>query len=235
MTTAADIVNDALELAGVLEGGETPSANDANRSLRALNDMLESWGTERQNVYALTTEQFPLTGQQQYTIGEDTTGGPPDFQTVRPLAIDPSTFVRMGDMDYTLAPLSPTEYANITIKSWSGPWPQAFYYDTTFPNATIYFYPVDSGGTLFLSSWKSFSPLATLQSQVVMPPGYNRALKYSLAEELVPLFNVPMPAKLEQIAMKARRNIKRMNVPDVTMYFPPALWSRAQFNIYAGQ
>ncbi len=46
-TTAGDQINRALRLLGVLAEGETSSAAVMQDSLTALNQMIESWNTER--------------------------------------------------------------------------------------------------------------------------------------------------------------------------------------------
>ena len=46
-TSAGDIINGALRLLGMLAEGETPSANTSTDALAAMNQMLDSWNTER--------------------------------------------------------------------------------------------------------------------------------------------------------------------------------------------
>jgi hypothetical protein len=50
--TAGDQINRALRLLGVLAEGETPSADMSNDALTALNQMIDSWNTERLSVFA---------------------------------------------------------------------------------------------------------------------------------------------------------------------------------------
>ena len=51
-TTASDQINRALRLLGVLAEGETPSAETSQDALIALNQMIDSWSTERLSVYS---------------------------------------------------------------------------------------------------------------------------------------------------------------------------------------
>ncbi|NBX88222.1 MAG: hypothetical protein EBQ97_06865, partial [Bacteroidetes bacterium] len=51
-TTAGDQINRALRLLGVLAEGETPSPSVSQDSLTALNQMIESWNTERLSVFS---------------------------------------------------------------------------------------------------------------------------------------------------------------------------------------
>jgi len=52
MTTAGDLINGSLRLIGVLAEGETPSADTSQDALTAMNQMLQSWNTERLSVYS---------------------------------------------------------------------------------------------------------------------------------------------------------------------------------------
>ena len=231
MSTALDTITAAMELVGVLAGDETPKAGDANRALRSLNNMLDSWGTERQFVYVLTDDTITLTGAASYTIGES---GTPDVSTVRPLQIDDASFVRVGSSDYPVEVITQDQYDAIPVKSTSGERPYQLYYSPTYPNGTLYVYPAGSGN-LYLKSWKSFSSLASLSTSMSFPPGYQRAIEYSLAEEIAPIFNLPLPDSVVRIAQKARRNIKRVNAPRESMGLPWELVKPRYFNIRTGQ
>jgi len=219
-----------MELIGALAGGETPTATDSQRVLRSLNSMLDSWSNERGFIYALTQETLALDGSQSYTIGED---GTPDFDTVRPLEIDPTTFVRSGNSDYPLTILTQDEYAAIQNKSFSGSLPDSLYYDPTYPNGTLYLFPA-AQGSLHLSSWKPLSTFSLLTTALSMPPGYQRAIEYNLALEILPLFALPEPSTLARLAKQARRAIKHKNAPRVSMSLPRELVRRGRFNILTG-
>ena len=52
MTTAGDQINGALRLIGQLAEGETPSAATAQDSLTALNQMIDSWSSERLSIFS---------------------------------------------------------------------------------------------------------------------------------------------------------------------------------------
>jgi hypothetical protein len=52
MTTANDQINGAMRLLGVLAEGETPSAATSQDALAALNQMIDSWNTERLSVFS---------------------------------------------------------------------------------------------------------------------------------------------------------------------------------------
>jgi len=56
--TAGEQINRALRLLGVLAEGETPSADMSNDALTALDQMIDSWNTERLSVFATQDQMF---------------------------------------------------------------------------------------------------------------------------------------------------------------------------------
>lgn len=74
-TTAMDLVVSALRNINALEAGETPNQNDASDALQTLNDMMESWSTDKLFVYAGVENLLSWTpGQYQYTVGNPVGG-----------------------------------------------------------------------------------------------------------------------------------------------------------------
>ena len=68
--TAGDQINRALRLLGVLAEDETPSAATSADALMALDQMIESWSTERLSVFS-TQDQVTLwpVGEINATLG----------------------------------------------------------------------------------------------------------------------------------------------------------------------
>ena len=56
--TAGDQINRALRLIGMLAEGETPSSETSNDCLVALNQMIDSWNTERLSVFSTQDQVF---------------------------------------------------------------------------------------------------------------------------------------------------------------------------------
>jgi hypothetical protein len=57
-TTAGDQINAALRLIGQLAEGETPSAATSQDALAAMNQMIDSWNTDRLLVYTQRRKSF---------------------------------------------------------------------------------------------------------------------------------------------------------------------------------
>ena len=83
MTTALDIIQDSLEMLGVVNPGEPAVDADAERALVVLNDLIDSLSNEALATFAYLEASFPLVvNKSVYTVG---TGQ--DINIVRPLRI----------------------------------------------------------------------------------------------------------------------------------------------------
>lgn len=221
-TTVLDLCTRAGKLIGAFAAGEQLPADDANDIFAALNSMLDSWSTERLFLYVITQDILTLTpSQQSYTVGP--TGNL--VTTARPLSVEDDTFIRVTGTDYPVMILSPAQYRAIPNKA-APPTnlPLSMFYDPTWPNGTLYFWPPPTAGTqLYLYSQQPLAAFTGLAQTFSYPPGYQRALEYSLAEEIAPLFDVTVQPQVARTAAVARRNLKRINFPDLRMSLPGAV------------
>src|SRR5690606_29570497 len=109
------------------------------------------------------------------------------------------------------------------------------YYERAYPVASLFLYPVPTGAyELHLPVWLPLSGFADLQTNYLLPPGYRRALEYSLAEELAPGL-AEVPGYVTKTAAQARRNIKRVNRETPVLDVPVDLQHGRRFNIFSGQ
>lgn len=237
---ADHVITRALNLLGVYGPGESINGDEMTSALASLNEMLDSWRTERLFVYTTQENVSTLTaGTQTRTIGP---GGQINV-TERPEWIDDWSFVRdttnnpSTPVDYRMTRLNDEQYSSLTVKSITSTYPTNYYFDGAYPLATIYFYPVPTLTTqLHLRLPQLMTAFADLSTNYDMPPGYQRAVIYSFAEELAPVYGRPVLPNVEDIAAKARRNIKRVNKDDNVMQMPVQMMRRSgQFNIYTGE
>lgn len=205
--TGRDLVSASARLLGVLATGETLSAQEATDGLATLNRMLDSWSEEKLLVYARVREVFALTpGQSSRTLG---TGG--NFNTARPQAIAQARLLVNG-LEYPVDILSEAEWAAIADKSVQTEIPTAIYPEGTYPLETVNIYPVPSAAnSLVLYSWKPLSTVATLDTAISLPPGYERALVFNLAVDLAPEYGRPVPDRVDLVAARSLASIKRKN------------------------
>jgi len=234
--SAGDQINRALRLLGVLAEGETPSAATSQDALMALNQMVESWNTERLAVFS-TQEQVFLwpagVGNQTRTLGP--TG---NFVGLRPILIDDATYFRDPgtNVSFGVKLINQQQYNGIAVKTVTSTYPQVMFVNNTFPDVTMTIYPVPTRELEWhFVSVEELSNPATLATELYFPPGYLRAFAYNLAMEIAPEFGVEPSPQVQRIAMTAKRNLKRINNPDDVMSMPYAIVSnRQRFNVYAG-
>jgi hypothetical protein len=234
--SAGDQINRALRLLGVLAEGETPSAATSQDALMALNQMVESWNTERLAVFSTQDQVFlwPAgVGNQTRTLGP--TG---NFVGLRPILIDDATYFRDPgtNVSFGVKLINQQQYNGIAVKTVTSTYPQVMFVNNTFPDVTMTIYPVPTRELEwhFVSAEELSNP-ATLATELYFPPGYLRAFAYNLAMEIAPEFGVEPSPQVQRIAMTAKRNLKRINNPDDVMSMPYAIVSnRQRYNIYAG-
>jgi hypothetical protein len=231
--TAGEQINRALRLLGILAEGETPSASMSNDALMAMNQMIESWNTERLSVFCTQDQVFNWPSSQiKRTLGP--TG---DFVGNRPVLFDDATYFKApSGVSYGIKFINQQQYDGIAVKNVTSTFPQVIFANMTYPNVEMYVYPMPTQ-TLewhFVSVQELTQP-ATLDTQLNFPPGYLRAFTYNLAMEFAPEFGVEPSPQVQRIAMTSKRNLKRINNPDDVMALPYALVAnRQRFNIYAG-
>ena len=232
--TAGDQINRALRLLGVLAEGETPSAETSQDALMAMNQMVDSWDTERLSVFCTQDQVFTWpAGLVSRTLGP--TG---DFVGLRPVLLDDSTYYRDPGtgVSFGVKFINQQQYNGIAVKTVTSTYPQVIFVNNTFPNIDMYVYPRPTRDLEwhFVSVQKLDNP-AGLATVLLFPPGYLRAFTYNLAMEIAPEFGLEPSPQVQRIAMTSKRNLKRINNPDDVMSLPYAIVAtRQRFNIYAG-
>lgn len=228
MATAGDLITRALRSLGVIGDGESPTANQYADGLVALNDLLSSWATDRLTVYRTVRETFALTGAASYSIGPGET-----FDTVRPIKVD-FAFLTLSGIDYPMGWLTREQFNEISDKMIPADVACVYYYDADFPAATLHLWPAPAGGTLTLDSWKPLTAFSSTSDDVTLPPGYERALRFNLAVDLMPEYQVEN-ARVAGLAKESLAGIKRANSAPVMMAFDLAIPQRSSFNVMTGE
>ena len=232
--TAGELINGALRLIGMLAEGETPSAAVGSDALVAMQQMIDSWSTERLSIFTTQEQVFTWpAGSLSRTLGPSG-----DFIGKRPIELDDSTYFidPSSGISYGIKIINQQQYDGIAVKTVTSSYPQVMWINTNYPNLDLHIYPVPTRAL----EWHfiSVDPLdqpATLSTQLAFPPGYLRAFRYNLACEIAPEFGVEPSPQVQRIAMTSKRNLKRINNPDDVMSMPYAIVAtRQRFNIYAG-
>lgn len=233
MATAGDIINGSLRLIGVLAEGEVPSAETSADALSAMNQMIESWNTERLSVFSTQDQVFNWPPA---TISR-TLGPSGDFVGNRPILMDDATYFRdpATNISYGIKLINQQQYDGIAVKTVTSTYPQVMWLNMTYPDIEMYVYPVPTKLLEFhFISVEELTRPANLATDLTFPPGYLRAFRYNLACEMAPEFGVEPSGQVQRIAMSSKRNIKRINHPDDIMALPYSIvGTRQRYNIFA--
>ena len=168
MTTARELLGGAHRLLGLVNSGNVLPEAVYQDNLIALNQMIDSWNTERLAVFCtqdqvflwpantrvqtlgptgdfatyLGTQAFdPMVTQSDSFIAleQDNPG-----QTRRPILLEDSTYFRdpSTNVSYGLRFINQLQYNNIAVKTVTSTYPQVMWVNMTFPNITMAVYPV---------------------------------------------------------------------------------------------
>ena len=150
VTTAADQIYAALRLIGQLAEGEQPSADTAQDALTALNQMIDSWNTERLSVFSTQDQVFTWpAGALSRTLGP--TG---DFVGNRPIIVDDATYFKYNNVSYGIKLINQQMYDGIAVKNVTSTYPQVMWVNMTYPDMEMYIYPVPTR----LLEWRLYQP-----------------------------------------------------------------------------
>jgi hypothetical protein len=233
-TSAGDQIKAALRLIGQLAEGESPSPETSNDALAAMNQMIDSWNTERLSVFNTIDQVYEWTPN----LITQTLGPTGDFVGVRPVLLDDATYFRdpQTNVSFGIKFINQQQYDGIAVKTVTSTYPQVMWINMEYPNISMTIYPKPTRllEWHFISVQELTQP-ATLSTILTFPPGYLRAFKYNLACEIAAEFGIEPPQTVQRIAMTSKRNLKRINNPDDIMSMPYSIVaSRQRFNIYAG-
>lgn len=211
--------------------GETRSANFTNGSTTVTwTPALTGTPTASGNTVNTTTLTMSANATQTLTSADQITYTTPgNFAIARPLRVT-RAFTRITSpgttgLDYPIdVDETGDKYAAIGLKGIPGPWPILLWYNPTFPSGNLYCYPNPQlGGALHLWTDTIFSDFANPTQVINLPQGYARAIKKSLALELVPEYGKIGSTRLALLQSQARdavEKIKKLNsTPAVQAFF----------------
>lgn len=230
---ARQLLTDSLRLIGVLASGNSLTSAQGADGLRTLNAMVSSWSAESLLVPADVRETFSLVaGTQAYTMGSGAT-----FSTQRPIEIKAASVIISSDAsEIPVGLIGTSQWATLSDKTTQGTpdklWPQP-----GAPNWTVNLNPVPSSGqTLVLYSQKVLTSFTTLDTDVSLLDGYERAMKYNVAIDLAPEYGRTVSAEVARVATESKTTIERLNKRILAMVVDPSLTRNngGGYNIFSG-
>jgi hypothetical protein len=216
--------------AGYIGAGATISGTGVTAGTTITSVISASGGVGTYQVSASQTVSSVL-------MGATVTPIPITLYYQKPLGID-SAFVRVnttsngepilnGGLDYQVGILSLENYNQIGLKTLNGPWPKALYYNAGAESGNLTVWPNPSQGEMHLFTSTIFSTYNDLYENLAFPQGYTMALRWCLAERLMPMYgkvNQTQIAMINAYASQAKATLKRTNMKPVTVAsYPDAM------------
>jgi hypothetical protein len=211
MPKVREIINAALAHIGAAENVNGPTAAQVDEALKQINRMLQSWSSQRNGIYSITTESFTLSpGQADYTYGS---GG--DFDSVRPTQIL-DCWVRDNNVDFIVLETTHYNYARITDKDIQTYYPEVFLHKDEYPLAKLTFYPVPNEAyPIYFHVLKPLSQYTNSANDLNLPPEYEEAVEWNLAMRLAPRYLGETPQTVASMAAQSYRSLKRLHAPPI--------------------
>lgn len=225
-----DMIYSVMRLAGALASGEAPPASEAQDALKSANSMLGLFSLDGLLISKVTIEEFNLIpGKQSYTIG---VGG--EFNTSRPMQILNAGLVDQS-IEQPIEILNHQQWAGITSKNIESSVPTKLYLETSFPLARIFLWPAPSTvSKLKLYSLKPLDSFASLDEEIVLPPGYEELIRYNLYLRLAPEYGKAIDPDLRALAVEAKLGVERQGSREILSSTGLTSLIPSSYNILSG-
>lgn len=235
--TAQSIIEDALEVAGIVGLGQSPGAEDLNKNFRRLNDMLAQWQRKRWLIWHLVDSSFTSTGALYYTIGR----GAQFDVAIRPDRVE-SAFVRQlinqppSQVDYPVRLIEAREtYNQIRLKQLNSAIAWYLFYDSDFPVGKLYFWPLPQASLyeMHVSLKAVLSQFTSLVTKVTIPPEYVPAMKWGLARRIRAAYRRPLDPEINALEKDALNTLRMANAQVALLRMPAVLSGGGVYDPYS--
>jgi hypothetical protein len=237
--TVRDLILASMQEIGALAAGEPLGAADADAGLLRLKSMLDLWQSERLTIYNTIRTTFSIVANQAtYTIGPSSANV---AMAIRPQWIDHLSVVTdTGEDEFEMPIELLTDKAwatDLTMKNMTMEWPTKATYTPTVPNGTLDCWPVPTDSALWIALYvpTPLTTVITLDTVLVLAPGYEEDIRYNLAVRLAPIFGKQLDPTVATLAVDTKAQVKRTNITSETLKCDPALVSDSgAWNVYSG-
>jgi hypothetical protein len=207
--SVTDLLTDALVEIRAARAGDTVAAEILAFALGKLNRLFDRWNANPEAKYRMGFASYTLTpNHQPHTIGPSAA----DFTvTQRPARIEAASLVLTSVTPNVRIPLDVHHEAAwwdaVSVQGLSSSIPFDLYYDTDWPNGSIYLWPEPSTAyDLEILTAGLFNVLVATDT-LWLPFGYRDAVTLTLAEELAPGTGQQVSPGTASSAMAARELI----------------------------
>lgn len=214
--TVGSLIRSGMRKAGILGRGEAIPSDAGEDALTDFRQMIDSWTNESLLIPVVNaiTHTF-LEGYSSYTIGIDGgTAGVNHIETARPERILGAFIRDSAGTDFPLKSLDVNTYTGLSRKS-NVVRPSRMYNRKGWPLNTLIFESIPTENEeLHLEVIQPLSEIlgaAGLTEVVNLPPGYERAITYNFALEIMPEYGKTPTNLVTVYAVESKKWLKRNN------------------------
>lgn len=202
------VANAAAQFLGVLDSGESLSAQQLTDALAAGNNMLDNWSSEGLFALSDTITSWPITfNVQSYAIGTGLI-----VNLARPVRIVAAEFTNTNGPGGGLEVVDEAKWASIPDRQSISFVPKFLFWDRGNPNGTVQLSPVPAGP--LTGKIHTFVPLTQFPdttTAIAVNPGYLRMIELGLAMELASQFDMAVPASVATLFADAAARVRKLN------------------------
>lgn len=196
-------------IGGIIDSGETPSAQQLADALEAVNAWIDSLSSNKLMIPQVTRSVQTLTSStQSYTIG---TGQA--WNIARPVAIEAASLINASGPGNPIQIMTAGEWAVIPDRQAQSFAVKKLFYDRGTPTGVCYVSPVPQGSglTVELITWIPLTQFADTTTAITIPPAYQLFFELGLAMILAPQYDKVPPAGTAQNFAAAQATIISLN------------------------
>lgn len=212
-STVRGLITNSFRLAGIYQQGEALSAEDMANGQLSLVNLEDSWSNNSLLLYTTSFDVFSVSaGQGTYSMGPEVGA---DWVVDRPieiLALNSRRGTGIQQLDLPIGPLTSKQWAGMPVKNTTSGIPINYYDDRAYPNRNITLWPMPNE-TMEIVVWyyTQLSRSTDLDAEISLPPGYKRAIEYSLAVEVCPLYGKDPSPVIIQVANSSTDKLQETN------------------------
>lgn len=211
--TAQNLINRALLELGVIQAGQSPTDEESNDGLLALQHLIDAFSAQGTTVFETAKTDVTLTGASSYTIG---TG------SARPVRLEGAWLTMTNGVGVGVEVLGAAEFGRVPNRGATDAWVKACYYEAGTSGGRLYVAPIAPGGTLTVIGWQPLATVANLSATLDLPYGYIRAIVLNLALDLAPQYGKPITEGMVALAASAKNALGEINAANRNGEQPPA-------------
>ena len=216
MATVSDLIHSSFRLIGAIAAGETLETSELNDAFVSLNQIISLWNTEGLSLAGRQRVIIPVTQTNNYALA------------TRPIKIESADFSTMG-INSPLEIVDAVGWSAVTEQGALAIYVKKLYCDYLFPNSTVYLWPIPrTNGNLEMWQYAAMDPFTDVSQTINLPPGYEAALRYNFAMNLLPEYprSQPDPTLAAQ-AQSFKASLVQLNASNFARTEAPTPLTRA--------